>query len=123
MKTMGQQAQAGQLLLPLLKMEIEGFEPVLPSTKRDKIKLTNEKIVSSPSLSVGDSQSMMEIISSYFQKYPMFVYFLIFLIMTIRYMDLDFVNVFLFFILICYTVQRFSVIELFYLGFTTPICE
>ena len=43
--------------------------------------------------------------------------------MTIRYMDLDFVNMFLFFILICYTVQCFSVIELFYLGFTTPICE
>ena len=104
------------IIQQLLKMEIEGFEPVLPNIKKDKVKPTNKKVVSSSSLLVLGSQSIMTVISSYSQEYPMFVYFLIFLIMTIRYMDLDFVNMFLFFILICYTVQRFSVIELFYLG-------
>ena len=85
--------------------------------------MINEKKESLVSLSEKSSQSIMTIISGYAQEYPMFVYFLVFLIMTIRYMDLDIVNMFLFFILICYMVQRFSVIELFYLGFTTPICE
>ena len=117
------QDEQSLIIQKLLKMEIEGFEPVLPSTTKEKVKLTNEKMVSSPLLSDADPRSMMEVVSTYFQKYPIFVYFFILLIMTIRYIDLDFVNVFLFIILICYTVQRFSVFELFYLGFTTPICE
>lgn len=102
------------LLKQILKNEQAGIEPVAPEAE------TNTK---KAPVNSSDPTTLFNLCLRFYEKRPGFVMIFVTILLIMRYLDFDMINLFLMMLLTCSSAKRFHVLYILQFCVTTPMCD